>query len=189
MDFPARRVTWVISLASILAFIFRTLSDLCFQIASFSCHAKSSWGKQNFRRARYPYWATRLQQRRQFQFRRGEANDHRIYIALHYLPTSFLTHIRRCQSQIVLLLLGCKAGLSWSFEHLVQKALGTECTKKGWWASLRFEIWVPTKTYLHWGPRLTRTASLNFAPKAEPGLSWNCKAVKPPLKESLPFGT
>ena len=38
IDFPARRVTWVIS----LAFIFRTLYKLCFKFASFSCHAKSS---------------------------------------------------------------------------------------------------------------------------------------------------
>ena len=58
MDFPVRRVTWVIS----LAFIFRTLYDLCFKIVSFSCHAKSSWEKQISRRAGYPYWATRLQQ-------------------------------------------------------------------------------------------------------------------------------
>ena len=47
MDFPARRVTWVIS----WAFIFRTLYDLCFKIVSFSCHAKSPWEKLISRRA------------------------------------------------------------------------------------------------------------------------------------------
>ena len=61
VDFPARRVTWMIS----WAFIFRTLYVLCFKIVSFSCHAKSSWEKQVSRRAGYPYWATRLQQRLQ----------------------------------------------------------------------------------------------------------------------------
>ena len=43
------RVSWMIS----LAFIFRTLYDLCFKIVSFSCHAKSSWEKQISRRAGY----------------------------------------------------------------------------------------------------------------------------------------
>ena len=45
---------------------------------------------------------------------RDKSHDHMPYIALHYLPTSDFyinTRIGRCQSQIVLVLLGCKAGL------------------------------------------------------------------------------
>ena len=45
MHFPARGVTWVISLASILAFIFRTLYDLCFKIGLL--HAMPSHHEKN----------------------------------------------------------------------------------------------------------------------------------------------